>query len=382
MQRTGLGLTVALLSATLGACTQNRIACPIVTNATKAASAASTALQAEGQSATADALMDCPPPIAYPFTNLVFEGGGVKGIAYGGSLSALSDQGILPRIERVAGTSAGAITATLVALGYSASEIRALLGSIDFKSFEDGGSTGFFRLLRRFGWYRGDNYLELMRCLVAGKTGNPRATFADLHRLRMRDLHVFATDLNTRAAKEFSYATTPDAEVAVAARTSGSFPVFFAAMFLAGDVFVDGGVLRNYPVDAFDTEEGLNYGTLGFVLENTGAPPKRYPVGDLRQYTDGLIEALLSVQTENLSVDPANLERTVVLDDLGISTLDFELTDAQKQSLVDKGEECTCSYLTEWQKRRSGANGAPSKVRHAERPAAIAGGGRCGWILP
>ena len=44
------------------------------------------------------------------FRNLVFEGGGVKGIAYAGAVAVLEDKGILPGIRRVAGTSAGAIS--------------------------------------------------------------------------------------------------------------------------------------------------------------------------------------------------------------------------------------------------------------------------------
>jgi len=49
------------------------------------------------------------------FHNLVFEGGGIKGIAYAGALEVLEKENILSDIKRVAGTSAGAITATLLA---------------------------------------------------------------------------------------------------------------------------------------------------------------------------------------------------------------------------------------------------------------------------
>ncbi len=51
--------------------------------------------------------------MAYPFRNLVFEGGGVKGSAYIGAIRALNEEGILPEIQRFGGTSAGAITALL-----------------------------------------------------------------------------------------------------------------------------------------------------------------------------------------------------------------------------------------------------------------------------
>ena len=62
------------------------------------------------------------------FRNLVFEGGGVKGIAYAGAVAVLEDKEILPDIRRVAGTSAGAITAVLLALGASPQSVRRIVG--------------------------------------------------------------------------------------------------------------------------------------------------------------------------------------------------------------------------------------------------------------
>jgi NTE family protein len=296
-----------------------------------------------------------------------------------GALEVLAQQGILERIERVAGTSAGAIQATLLALRYTPDEIRSVLFGIDFKQFEDGGATGLVRLFRRFGWYRGDNLLHLMQCLVGEKTGGkPHSTFADLAALGMRDLHVFATDLSTGEAREFSAATTPTFEVAEAARISGSFPLFFAAVPLGRDTLVDGGVLRNYPVDAFDGEQGIDYATLGFVLENTGAPPPWRPVTDLPRYAEALFETLLNVQVDALATDPPNLERTVILDDLGVSTLDFELSDEQKRALVDSGAECTCAYLAAWQRwHDTGARPGARALAPGER-LPIANRGNCG----
>jgi len=52
------------------------------------------------------------------FRNLVFEGGGVKGIAYVGTMQVLAQRGALTDIRRVGGTSAGAINALILALGF------------------------------------------------------------------------------------------------------------------------------------------------------------------------------------------------------------------------------------------------------------------------
>jgi len=55
--------------------------------------------------------------------NLVFNVGGVLGIAYAGAIEALEKQGILSQVKRTAGTSAGAVAAALISLGYSSKEI-------------------------------------------------------------------------------------------------------------------------------------------------------------------------------------------------------------------------------------------------------------------
>ena len=49
--------------------------------------------------------------------DLVFEGGGVKGIGLAGALATLEEREYGP--QNIAGTSAGAITAALLAAGYS-----------------------------------------------------------------------------------------------------------------------------------------------------------------------------------------------------------------------------------------------------------------------
>src|SRR5437588_3616060 len=80
-----------------------------------------------------------------PFeADLVFEGGGVKGIGLACAFLSLSEHGYKPQC--VAGTSAGAIMASLVAAGYTGAELRDIvLNKMDFTQFEDG------RFLHHFG---------------------------------------------------------------------------------------------------------------------------------------------------------------------------------------------------------------------------------------
>ncbi len=209
-------------------------------------------------------------------TNLVFEGGGVKGVAYCGALHELESQGILGGVTSVAGTSAGAITAALVAAGYSSKDLTDAMLDLDFRSFEDGELEGPIRVVEHYGWYRGRAFLEWMRGQITLKLGSPDATFEDLTSARHVDLRVVATNLSTRSAQIFSVATTPTVPVAEAVRMSMSIPLFFAAVTYNGAVHVDGGAVWNYPIEMFD-EPTVSAATIGFRLDNLSAPPRRRP---------------------------------------------------------------------------------------------------------
>ena len=57
--------------------------------------------------------------------DMVFEGGGAKGMVFIGAMKELENRGHTP--GRLVGTSAGAITAALLAAGYSADEMQEAL---------------------------------------------------------------------------------------------------------------------------------------------------------------------------------------------------------------------------------------------------------------
>ena len=93
------------------------------------------------------------------YRNLVMEGAGVKGFAYAGAIQVLDSMGILKDIQRVAGTSVGAIQGALLAVGYSANEIIEHTSHIPLKQFNDGAwmlAGGISRLRKQFGWYKGE----------------------------------------------------------------------------------------------------------------------------------------------------------------------------------------------------------------------------------
>ena len=151
-------------------------------------------------SAPARAQAAAPPR----YRNLVMEGGGIRGIAYGGALLELEQRGVLAGLTRVGGTSAGAIQAALLAVGYSPAAIIDIINRTPVQRLNDGQFIfigGGSRLLRQYGWYRGDQLTKYICELVGRQTQRPNLTLAELHALALaqpghyRDLYTTGTNL-------------------------------------------------------------------------------------------------------------------------------------------------------------------------------------------
>lgn len=316
------------------------------------------------------------------YRNLVMEGGGIKGIAYGGALKELETQGVMANITRVAGTSAGAIQAALVAVGYSADEITDIISETPIDTFNDDGflTKGSKRLAKKFGWFKGDNFLVKIEKLIFLRTGNINLTFTELHELAQtypfRDLYVTGCNLSDQKVEVFSYETYPDMRIADAVRVSMSIPLYYRALWLDVNgkvieepkpedncrLFVDGGLLMNYPIEIFDNYKYIkntngverkvfNSETLGLRLDRceqidheigkrSGLAP--FEINDLNSYLSALSTLLMR------NVDPPHPrdpERTIYINDLGMSARVRRVPEEEKRMMMLSGRHGVLEFF-------------------------------------
>ena len=307
------------------------------------------------------------PPI---YKNLALDGGGVRGFAYAGAFEVLDSMGILQNVERVGGTSAGAIQATLLAIGYSPKEIMAVAANIPLKEFNDGFFPGgFSRLNRKFGFFKGEKLTVWIEQLIMAKTGDPNITFLQLHELRLqknyKDLYITGTDLTHRCLRVFGYESYPNMRIKDAVRISFSIPLYFEPVIIddAGKiqhdknnmnfhVMVDGGLLSNYPIHIFDSTKYINPDssinifqqnkfTLGLLLDKPEQfhykQPGNYP---LPIHTlNGYVTAVYQTIIDKPNPDDNSLKRTITISHLNLSGRVRKLSPATIQRLVESGRQ-------------------------------------------
>ncbi len=335
--------------------------------------------------------------------DLALEGGGVKGIAHVGAVLVLDEAGY--RFHRVAGTSAGAITASIIAAivqsGASMSTLRTSLRSINFRRFMPEGKlhelvhrdAGHMAklvadaaiLTSREGLYSTEYLEEWLRPILHDQLGIK--TFADL-RLPNADvdphavpaqqyrLVVYTSDLTrsrlTRLPWDYSsYGVDPDLQDPVTAvRASMSVPFYFAPVrFEARETsvevpesaggssmvhlpggphtWVDGALLAKFPIHTFDgVESGTpQWPTIGIKLSQSHPD---VPTGNVRESALTIaVRCLRTMMNEWDANAPheSTAMRTIFVNNNGIGTMDFDLSEQDQDGLFLNGVEAATRFV-------------------------------------
>jgi NTE family protein len=286
----------------------------------------------------------------------VFSGGGIKGLAFAGGLQAAAEAGY-DEWSKLAGTSAGAITAMALAVGYDAQGLREQLDGFDFSKLADYGPLGELEIPANLELHRGATKGKALHAWIEELLANAPRTAARFGDLEPEKLQVVGVDLaHSRMVvfpRDVVHYVDGDGRplvpeefpIADAVRISAGFPYFFPPLTLRDGqtgkdgVLVDGGVASAFPIFLFDRPEP-KHPTWGF-RQFAGNPPQQpayteidgplWPVDMLKAIVDTSINALDKLEMV------AFAERTIAIPTGDIPTLDFELTAAQKKELYDWG---------------------------------------------
>ncbi len=339
--------------------------------------------------------------------DLALEGGGVKGIGLVGAVLVLSEAGY--RFRCVAGTSAGAIAATLIAAitkaGAPMTDLRRHLGSLEFTKFMPEGKLHHFLdhaggkvgtvvadaaiLTHKTGLYLGDYLAEWLGPILGDKLGV--RTFGDLKLTAEDDpgmsmtpghdyrLVVHTSDITRGQLVHlpwdypvYGYPDRDTEELIGAVRASMSIPFFFEPVtfearsaqvsvpapdgesivqhYEAGTVtWVDGGMLRNFPIPAFDRADGAppRWPTIGIKLSSlqTSFAPTRACESALAVGVRCLHTVLN--EWDAYAVDEDSAARTIFVDNGGLTATQFDLTQAQQDMLLLNGVQAASSFVVE-----------------------------------
>ncbi|MDQ4078985.1 MAG: patatin-like phospholipase family protein, partial [Chloroflexota bacterium] len=363
--------------------------------------------------------------------DLVFEGGGAKGMVFVGAMQEFEARG--HSYDRLMGTSAGAITATFLAAGYDSAEmqealdeklpdgrhvfadflstptsfteeeinnsvLRGALETIDLPFIPTAIETRLddwivetllkrtryahlFSFVERGGWYAADEFMVwLQRKLDSGTfQGSPRhfspMTLEQFYYVTNVELTLIAADTTGGRLLVLNHHTAPDCPVVWAVRMSMSLPLLWQEVIwqpewrgyrdreVIGHAIVDGGMLSNFPIELFVSDEPhvtavmgpkRSENILGLLIDETlpveGAPPvpshtSRLDAARLR--TVRRVRRLIDTMTQahDKMVLEALEELVVRLPAEGYGTTEFDMSDERRATLIEAGRRATQQYF-------------------------------------
>lgn len=322
--------------------------------------------------------MSSDTDFVYPFKAFVFEGGGTTAFGHQGAIDIFEKYNLLHQIKYFIGSSSGAFVAAALACGGTPKETSQLLKTTDFEAFLDdswGICRDLNRLVRKFGWFRGDYVEKWFGGILKNITGNENITFKEAYDKTENHLTITTTDFTTGEMLFMNYLTTPDLSIKTAIRRTTALPIIFKPDSPFEDVdimvdnqvvtkhiqrcYVDGGMLDNYPLYYFDDflkpEEivGFKLMTSSELSEVTNpfidAVNPTYP----KNLRDFLMRFLIVIINKNykLHIPQKDWERTVKIDTENHSPIDFSLDQKDKDFMLKQGRIAAEKFLKDFRNR-------------------------------
>lgn len=299
--------------------------------------------------------------------NLVFSGGGIKGLAYLGVIKALEAKSLASGIVGYGGASVGAITAALLAIGMKADELKGHMMAANYNLFlkrsnvniealadnprrlldpRIGGVVAFDELFHK-GLCDGTFFKKWLTRLFTAKGFSAATTYKDLYEATGKVLKVVLCNVQYGKTVIASHENTPKMPVVDSVRASIAIPLIYWPFEWEGDLYIDGSTMYNYPIELFDKEFSQEK-TLGFLLTTKKhvINPERKDDQDLWQHISLLYEALMNVDNE-YCFRLGNQKRTIFIDTKGIDILEFNAPKEEKEKLIQEGYNATIQYFNE-----------------------------------
>lgn len=288
--------------------------------------------------------------------NGVFEGGGLRAIAFVGALSCLEKHGHI--WENAAGTSAGSLIASLVCSGYTSKELKDLLINVNFLKFIDSDTlikktmvTKAISFFKDKGIYSGDYLEEWIDKLLKEKG---ITTFGDLKSKNGCILKIIASDITKKKMMILpddlpEYGIDPDSfPIAKAVRMSCSIPFYFKPVELnhkdGVSFIVDGSLCCNYPITIFDNMNTANP-TLGFKFKISKVSYTALGKTDPLSLLFDMADTIRSQNIEDDWVKEANLKRSILIPIDDVDSKEFDITKEKSLTLYRSGYRSAQEFL-------------------------------------
>lgn len=257
---------------------------------------------------------------------LVLSGSGTLYPVHVGGILRLTEAGY--EIEAVAGASGGALVAAALGSGYKPNE-----EVIKLMKLTSPGNSNFikFSLLSfifKWGFIKTKEIEKLIDKYMVNKLGQC-----------IIPTYIVTTNVETRQAKIWNSIDNPEMRLSKAIATSISIPFVFEPHEIDDELYVDGGVANNFPLDIFGTGKDV----IGLRIRSAKSDKKGREIKNIKDYGLAILDTMVEATTRE-HIEDAIYARTIFLDTKSES-LNFNMTGSDIDYMIAEGYESVDKWL-------------------------------------
>jgi predicted acylesterase/phospholipase RssA len=183
--------------------------------------------------------------------HLVISGGANTGFVFFGILKQLLARSFLEldEIETIYATSVGSLTAVYFSLGYSVEDIESFVITRPWHHVFKLDFNTIVRAVQEGGLFNQIQFNQMINAMLLGKDLELDITLQEFHQVSKKELHFYTTSYGTFELVDLSYKTHPNWKLVDAIYASCSLPILFDPFMHQGQLYIDGGILKNYPLN-------------------------------------------------------------------------------------------------------------------------------------
>lgn len=283
--------------------------------------------------------------------HLVIPGGGPSGIQAIGALQQLEKSGFwnINDIKTIYATSAGAITALLLALKFDWETIN---DYIILRPWQETYNVNISQILEAYskkGIFDHSIFAIFYKPFFEAKDLALTMTMKEFYEYSGIEMHFFSLELNSFEVVDISHKTFPDISILTAVHMSSAIPMIISPICIEEKCFVDGGVVLNYPLKyCVENEKNVDeiFGIQNVYKEyETNIVNNRSTILDyIIHFTSQLIKKASKDQTYD-NIIPYELKYHVNL--MGLNNMKETLQSPEyRKGLLEKGRNAADEFLS------------------------------------
>lgn len=262
---------------------------------------------------------------------LFLSGGGINCLSFLGCLNYLMQKNIiqhdLSNIKTIVGVSGGILHIIPLLLGYSINVTIKIFTNYDYNSLIDYNDFNINSLFSDYGIYSNDFIIRLLKTLFKLKNIHENITLKEFYNLTKIKLIMKTVNISKKEIIYLNYKDFPNLSLITAIQMTTCFPLFFKPIIYNNDLYLDGGLCGNFPLEYKDKNRKKYKNYLGLNI----VPNKE------KQNFNDFFDYLSAIYNTGWSPYDHKVNKRIIEINTNGKGMDFNVTKEDKEKIIEIG---------------------------------------------